>query len=289
MGTAVVRRHHFYVSVLLLAITVLELDPCVRETHSVAVAGKVVVLRPCGNLFGRPVGSAGAVGAPPVPLLQEVLVLAFELVVEDDALDASALVTNLRLDVAGRAVDLCVVGQLARLLEARVERLPRLASVLTPIRFEQVSASIREHDDVLVPSLQPGALQQTGRQKMIEAPLRGRLASLLAAHEHAFAHFGGRCAELLYDRMRTVVLGTEDGKPVWNATFEAFAKHWGFEPRLCRPYRAQTKGKVESGVKYVKRNFVPGRVFRVRIPTNVTACTEDRDRRGLRASVVFRF
>jgi len=38
--------------------------------------------------------------------------------------------------------------------------------------------------------------------------------------------------------------------------------HWGFSPRLCQPYRAQTKGKVESGVKYVKRNFVPGRVFR---------------------------
>lgn len=71
------------------------------------------------------------------------LVLAFELVVEDDALDVSALVTNLRLDVAGRGVDLGVVGQLARLLEARVERLPRLASVLTPIRFEEVSTPVR--------------------------------------------------------------------------------------------------------------------------------------------------
>lgn len=100
------------------------------------------------------------------------------------------------------------------------------------------------------------------RRAWVEGFENEKLASLLAAHEHAFAHFGGRCAELLYDRMRTVVLGTEDGKPRWNPTFDAFAKHWGFEPRLCRPYRAQTKGKVESGVKYVKRNFVPGRVFR---------------------------
>jgi transposase len=89
-----------------------------------------------------------------------------------------------------------------------------------------------------------------------------RLGALLAAHEHAFAHFGGRTAEILYDRMRTVVLGTAGDQPRWNPTFEAFARHWGFEPRLCRPYRAQTKGKVESGVKYVKRNFLPGRVFR---------------------------
>ena len=92
--------------------------------------------------------------------------------------------------------------------------------------------------------------------------LRERMPDLLAAHEAAFAHFGGRCEFLLYDRMRTVVLGTSGGKPRLNPTFAAFAAHWGFTPRLCQPYRAQTKGKVESGVKYVKRNFVPGRVFR---------------------------
>lgn len=100
------------------------------------------------------------------------------------------------------------------------------------------------------------------RRAYVEGFEHERLASLLAAHEHAFEHFGGRCAELLYDRMRTVILGTEAGKARWNPTFEAFAKHWGFESRVCRAYRAQTKGKVESGVKYVKGNFVPGRVFR---------------------------
>ncbi len=92
--------------------------------------------------------------------------------------------------------------------------------------------------------------------------LRERMPDLLAAHEAAFAHFGGRCEFLLYDRMRTVVLGTSQGRPRLNTTFANFAAHWGFTPRLCQPYRAQTKGKVESGVKYVKRNFVPGRVFR---------------------------
>jgi len=92
--------------------------------------------------------------------------------------------------------------------------------------------------------------------------LRERMPDLLAAHEAAFAHFGGRCEFLLYDRMRTVVLGSSKGGPRLNPTFAAFAAYWGFTPRLCQPYRAQTKGKVESGVKYVKRNFVPGRVFR---------------------------
>jgi transposase len=105
------------------------------------------------------------------------------------------------------------------------------------------------------------------RRAYAEGFLHERMPNLLAAHENAFAHFGGRCEMLLYDRMRTVVLGTtadaEGGRrPKLNTTFDAFARHWGFTPRLCQPYRAQTKGKVESGVKYVKRNFAPGRVFR---------------------------
>ena len=88
-----------------------------------------------------------------------------------------------------------------------------------------------------------------------------RLPDLMAAHEAAFAHFGGRCEHLLYDRMRTVVLGSSEGRARLNPRFAAFAAHWGFGIRLCQPYRAQTKGKVESGVKYIKRNFVPGRTF----------------------------
>lgn len=88
-----------------------------------------------------------------------------------------------------------------------------------------------------------------------------RLMQFLEAHERAFAHFGGLTAEHLYDRPRTVCYPDAGGRVVWNPTFKAFAEYWGFEPRVCRPYRAQTKGKVESGVKYVKRNFLPGREF----------------------------
>jgi hypothetical protein len=77
----------------------------------------------------------------------------------------------------------------------------------------------------------------------------------------AFDHFGGHTREHLYDRPRTVCRPQDSGKVRWNPTFKAFADYWGFEPRLCAPYRAQTKGKVESGIKYVKRNFLPGRTF----------------------------
>ncbi len=48
---------------------------------------------------------------------------------------------------------------------------------------------------------------------------------------------------------------------VVNAEFLRFAAHWGFRARACRPYRAQTKGKVERPIRYVRENFVYGREF----------------------------
>jgi transposase len=88
------------------------------------------------------------------------------------------------------------------------------------------------------------------------------LGSFLDAHETAFEYFGGHTQEHLYDRARTVCHPAEGGGSRWNVTFKAFAAYWSFEPRVCQPYRAQTKGKVESGVKYFRRNFLPGRTFR---------------------------
>ena len=89
-----------------------------------------------------------------------------------------------------------------------------------------------------------------------------QMGTFLEAHERAFDHFGGLCRTMLYDRPRIVWETGKEGKPGrWNPTFWRFSEHWGFEPRLCAAYRAQTKGKVESGVRYVKCNFVPGRSF----------------------------
>jgi transposase len=47
----------------------------------------------------------------------------------------------------------------------------------------------------------------------------------------------------------------------WNPQFEQFFRHFGFIPRLCRPYRPQTKGKIESTVGFVKRDFFLGGFF----------------------------
>jgi transposase len=97
------------------------------------------------------------------------------------------------------------------------------------------------------------------RRMMAEAATDQKLGTLLRMHESAFRQWGAVPEEILYDRMRTIWTGTDErGEIVWNAVFLDFARYWGFKPRLCRPYRAQTKGKIESGVKYVRRNFLCG-------------------------------
>ncbi len=87
------------------------------------------------------------------------------------------------------------------------------------------------------------------------------LETLLRCHEHAFDWFGGLPEEIVYDNPKTVVLRrSADGSHIeWHPVFWDFARYYGVLPRLCRPYRARTKGKVESGIKYVKRAFVLGR------------------------------
>jgi transposase len=93
---------------------------------------------------------------------------------------------------------------------------------------------------------------------------RQTLTTVIAGLEEAFAYIGGVPQELLFDQMKAVVL--EDaraggGKLLENPEFLRFARHWSFRIRACRPYRAQTKGKVERPVRYVRGNFVYGREF----------------------------
>ena len=85
-----------------------------------------------------------------------------------------------------------------------------------------------------------------------------RLETLMACHEAAFTFFGGTPHEVLYDNMRIVVIGRDaygPGKHRLQPGFCDFAHHHGFLPRLCRPYRAQTKGKVERFIRYLRHSF----------------------------------
>jgi transposase len=91
----------------------------------------------------------------------------------------------------------------------------------------------------------------------VEFCQRADSTSFLRCHLRAFEHFGGVPAQCLYDNTKLVVLGRQSDEPRWNERFLDFSLRVGFETKLCQLYRAQTKGRVESGIKYVEGNLWP--------------------------------
>ena len=89
------------------------------------------------------------------------------------------------------------------------------------------------------------------------------LQTLLRCHMLAFSAIGGVPIEILYDRMKTAVIGEDaDGNIVYNRSLISLGRHYGFVPRACRPYRAKTKGKVERPFSYIRQDFFLARTFR---------------------------
>jgi transposase len=89
------------------------------------------------------------------------------------------------------------------------------------------------------------------------------LQTLLRCHMLAFEAIGGVPMEILYDRMKTAVISEDDqGHIVYNRSLLALARHYGYQPKACRPYRAKTKGKVERPFSYIRQDFFLARTFR---------------------------
>ncbi|HDR9166052.1 TPA: transposase, partial [Burkholderia vietnamiensis] len=85
-----------------------------------------------------------------------------------------------------------------------------------------------------------------------------RAETLVACHHALFEALGGIPREILYDNAKTIVVERDaygDGQHRWHAGLLDLAKRYGFLPRLCQPYRAQTKGKVERFHRYLRGNF----------------------------------
>jgi transposase len=87
------------------------------------------------------------------------------------------------------------------------------------------------------------------------------LTTTLREHVGAFHYLGGCARVCLYDNLKAVVLRHDADGPIYNPRFLAFATHYGFRPRACKPRRPQTKGKVERRFSYVESNLLGGRTF----------------------------
>ena len=87
------------------------------------------------------------------------------------------------------------------------------------------------------------------------------VATWLRCHVDAFAWFGGVPGRIVPDNLKAAIIRDCWRDPVAQRNYRDLALHYGFLISPCRPRTPEHKGKVESGVHYVCRNFLSGREF----------------------------
>lgn|SRR5574344_851169 len=98
-------------------------------------------------------------------------------------------------------------------------------------------------------------------QRFVEFFPNAKQENLFIGMIHAFRYMGIP-KTVLTDNMKSVVIRRDqDGHPVWQKDYEQFMRTVGFQTKLCKPRHPFTKGKVERLVRFVKDNFLAGRVF----------------------------
>jgi len=99
------------------------------------------------------------------------------------------------------------------------------------------------------------------RKAYAEAVFRQTTDDFLRCLENAFTHFGGVPKTLVIDNLRAAVKQADWFDPELCPKVRTFAEHYGTAVLPTKPYTPEHKGKIESGVKYVKGNSLKGRTF----------------------------
>lgn len=100
------------------------------------------------------------------------------------------------------------------------------------------------------------------RHQYAEIVYRQDVETWLGCHRRAFEWFGGVPKKILLDNAKCAIVKACYHDPQVQRAYAEYAEGYGFIISPCPPYDAQKKGRVESGVKYVKKNFLPLRDFR---------------------------
>jgi len=99
------------------------------------------------------------------------------------------------------------------------------------------------------------------RKGYSEAVWRQSSEDFIACLENAFRHFGGVPKRLVIDNLKAAVARGDWYDPEVHPKLQSFARHYGTVFLPTKPYTPRHKGKIESGVKYVKRNALKARTF----------------------------
>jgi len=89
-----------------------------------------------------------------------------------------------------------------------------------------------------------------------------RVGTWLACHRRALEWFGGVPRRLVIDNAKCAITRACAREPQVQRAYAEYAEGYGFKIDACPPREPQLKGRVEAGVKYIKRAFLPLRHFR---------------------------
>ena len=118
------------------------------------------------------------------------------------------------------------------------------------------------------------------RKGYSEAVWRQTSENFIACLENAFRHFGGVPKRLVIDNLKAAVARGDWYDPEVHPKLQSFARHYGTVFLPTKPYTPRHKGKIESGVKYVKRNALKAQgLHEPRRRERVPAALGDADRR----------
>jgi len=155
-----------------------------------------------------------------------------------------------------------------------VKRFVRRLGAATPLPFRRMECEAGEEAQVDFGSgawvlqhgkrRRPHILRVTlshSRKSYSEPIWRQTTENFIRCLENAFRHFGGVPKRLVIDNLKAAVKNADWFDPDINPKVVEFARHYGIVILPTKPYTPRHKGKVESGVKYVKNNALKGRTF----------------------------
>ncbi len=181
---------------------------------------------------------------------------------EGNAVVVQALLAEQGVNASVRTVQRAVRErrQQVRATEVATVRFETAPGQQMQVDFGEKKVSIGEH---LVKVFLLVAVLSFSRRLFVRAFLAERGDDWREGIAAAFVHFGGVPLQVLVDNARPLVdeHDTQASTVRFHPAFVEFCRDWDVTPKACRPYRARTKGKTESGVKYVKRNALAGRQF----------------------------
>lgn len=236
-----------------------------RGWGSKAIARELGVARNTVRRYRRHPVVAGQQVRAPRRLTEDVVAAAQTLY--QGAAEQNAVVVHRLLRDQGRAIGLRTVQRAV----APVRQAQRAADVAT-VRVETAPGAQMQIDfgekrvtiaGTAVTVFLLVAVLSYSRRTFVKAFLHERQDDWREGIAAAFLHFGGVVLTVLGDNARALVRGRDraTGTVTFQPGYLAFCRDWDVQPRACAPYRARTKGKVESGVKFVKRNALAGRSF----------------------------